>query len=412
MTLQVLLKTMQSRRTPVDPRSWNLLLMEISFLVVSSEKVVEMDIAAPSSSMFRESHSLPGNPLNNLLIWTVYRAISFPTLEKESSDGLDLRGRFRKENAVTQFMVDSGVASSGSILCTQPRKIDSISLGKRVSEECNGCYKDNSIVCCPYYSFTQECGSKRRPDSWSATVDASKSSTESLDSLPSSNIAAPYVSDVIEMGMEIHAVVEDGAAEVEWACEKFQSTSAIALPLHGKLSHEEQSRVFQNYPGKRKLVFATNLAETSLTIPGVKYVVDSELVKHDRFESSSGMNALRVSKEPEICKAHLGIAVLRIPASGAVVCKHDAFGLIGNGHYFVKLGIDPRLGKIILESVCYGLRKEGVVLAAAMENARSIFFAEWDSFFRMTSGGKPVFGNEKELQWLVDLSTILKGEPL
>jgi len=85
-------------------------------------------------------------------------------------------------------------------------------------------------------------------------------------------------------------------AEVEWACEKFQSTSAIALPLHGKLSHEEQSRVFQNYPGKRKLVFATNLAETSLTIPGVKYVVDSELVKHDRFESSSGMNALRVSK--------------------------------------------------------------------------------------------------------------------
>uniref|UniRef100_A0A2K2C2N7 RNA helicase n=1 Tax=Populus trichocarpa TaxID=3694 RepID=A0A2K2C2N7_POPTR len=175
-----------------------------------------MDLAAPSSSMFRESHSLPGNPLNNLLIWTVYRAISFPTLEKESSDGLDLRGRFRKKNAVTQFIVDSGVASSGSILCTQPRKIDSISLGKR--------------------------------------------------------------------------------AEVEWACEKFQSTSAIALPLHGKLSHEEQSRVFQNYPGKRKLVFATNLAETSLTIPGVKYVVDSELVKHDRFESSSGMNALRVSK--------------------------------------------------------------------------------------------------------------------
>jgi len=145
----------------VDPRSWNLLLMEISFLVVSSEKeVVEMDIAAPSSSMFRESHSLPGNPLNNLLIWTVYRAISFPTLEKESSDGFDLRGRFRKENAVTQFMVDSGVESSGSILCTQPRKIDSISLGKRVSEECNGCYKDNSIVCCPSYSFTQECGSK------------------------------------------------------------------------------------------------------------------------------------------------------------------------------------------------------------------------------------------------------------
>ncbi|KAG6789305.1 hypothetical protein POTOM_005397 [Populus tomentosa] len=323
-----------------------------------------------------------GTQLNNLVIWTVYQAISFPTVEKESSDGLDWRGRFRKEYAVTQFIVDSGVASSSSILCTQPRKIDSISLGKRASEECNGCYKDNLIVCCPSYSFAQEFGLKQRPDSWSATVDASKSFTyffgcgtfqalgrsfpieikcapavsrESLDSLPSSNIAAPYVSDFIEMGMEIHA-----------------STSAIALSLHGKLSHEEQSRVFQNYPGKRKLVFATNLAETSLTIPGVKYVVDSELVKHDRFGSSSGM---RVSKEPEICKVLLDIAVLRIPASGAVVCKRDAFGLIGDGHCLVKLGIEPRLGKIILESVSYGLRKEGVVLAAAMENARSIFFS-------------------------------------
>ena len=36
-------------------------------------------------------------------------------------------------------------------------------------------------------------------------------SRESLDSLPSSNIAAPYVPDVIEMAMEIHAVEEDGA---------------------------------------------------------------------------------------------------------------------------------------------------------------------------------------------------------
>ncbi|CAK7328502.1 unnamed protein product [Dovyalis caffra] len=270
---------------------------------------------------------------------------------------------------------------------------------------------------------------------------------ESLDSLPSSNNAAPYVSDVVKMAMEIHAVEGDGAvlafltsqAEVEGACEKFQSISAIALPLHGKLSHEEQCRVFQNYPGKRKVIFATNLAETSLTIPGVKYVVDSGLVKDSRFESSSGMNVLRVSKisqssanqragragrtdpgkcyrlysesdyqsmdlhqEPEICKVHLGIAVLRILASGiknvlefdfidapnadainkairnlvqlgAVVCKHDAFGLTADGHFLVKLGMEPRIGKIILESVHYGLCKEGVVLAAAMANASSIF---------------------------------------
>lgn len=65
-----------------------------------------------------------------------------------------------KSTQLAQFIADSGVASSGSILCTQPRKIAAISLGKRVGEECNGCYEDNSIICYPSYSSSQQFGSK------------------------------------------------------------------------------------------------------------------------------------------------------------------------------------------------------------------------------------------------------------
>ncbi|KAF5187690.1 Atp-dependent rna helicase deah11 protein [Thalictrum thalictroides] len=258
---------------------------------------------------------------------------------------------------------------------------------------------------------------------------------------------APYVSDVVKTVTEINRTEKEGAilafltsqTEVEWACEKLNAPSAVALPLHGKLSSEEQGKVFKNYK-ERKIIFATNLAETSLTIPGVKYVVDCGLVKDSRFEPSTGMNVLRVCRisqssaeqragragrtepgkcyrlyseeefqsmpfhqDPEIRKVHLGIAVLRIIALGiknvrdfdfidapspkaidmaienlihlgAIICKNGAFEFTEDGRYLVKLGIEPRLGKLILESLHYRLGKEGLVLAAVMANSSSIFY--------------------------------------
>ncbi|KAJ4848948.1 hypothetical protein Tsubulata_034184 [Turnera subulata] len=456
-----------------------------------------------------------------------YRSDILQTLHSQQVTVLIGETGSGKSTQLVQFLADSDIAASGSVLCTQPRKIAAISLAKRVGEESNGCYEDNSVVCHTLSSSSQEFRSKviymtdhcllqilmsnktlsgvsciivdeaherslntdlllallkdllrERPDLrliiMSATVDASKLSQYffgcitfhvsgrsfpveikyvpgawegSFGPFVSSNNVSPYVSEVIQKALEIHEFEEEGAIlafltsqmEVEWASEKFQSPSAVAFPLHGKLSHEEQFRVFQNYPGKRKVIFATNLAETSLTIPGVKYVIDSGLVKESRFEPTSGMNVLRVSKIsqssanqragragriepgkcyrlysesdylsmdshplPEICKVHLGIAVLRILALGiknvlefdfidapsfeavdmairnlvrlgAVVNKNNVFELTADGHSLVKLGVEPRLGKIILESCHYCLRKEGIVLAAAMANASSIF---------------------------------------
>jgi len=54
-----------------------------------------------------------------------------------------------------------------------------------------------------------------------------------------------------------------------------QYSEAVILPLYSSLSQEEQNRVFQKDLGnKRLIVISTNVAETSLTIPNIKYVVD------------------------------------------------------------------------------------------------------------------------------------------
>jgi HrpA-like RNA helicase len=63
------------------------------------------------------------------------------------------------------------------------------------------------------------------------------------------------------------------------------------LPLHGGLSLEEQSRVFQP-ARRRRVILSTNVAETSLTIPGVGVVIDSGLARRTRYHNGRGFLAL------------------------------------------------------------------------------------------------------------------------
>ena len=76
---------------------------------------------------------------------------------------------------------------------------------------------------------------------------------------------------------------------------RFREGSSLILPLHSALSAADQRRVFQRAPhGARKIVVATNIAETSLTIPDVVYVVDSGRQKARQYNSRKSMASLEV----------------------------------------------------------------------------------------------------------------------
>ena len=96
-----------------------------------------------------------------------------------------------------------------------------------------------------------------------------------------------------------------GADECERAVRELLARTAAAppelcgdlqvLPLYAALSPEQQARIFKAAPaGVRRVVAATNIAETSLTVPGVVYVVDPGTVKQKEFDPRSGLEQLLV----------------------------------------------------------------------------------------------------------------------
>ncbi len=91
-----------------------------------------------------------------------------------------------------------------------------------------------------------------------------------------------------------------GAAEirrVHAALEESPTPGVVVAPLFGDLAQSEQDRALEPAPhGERKVVLATNIAETSLTIEGVRVVVDSGLERRSRFDPVSGMNRLETRR--------------------------------------------------------------------------------------------------------------------
>ncbi|KAF8140500.1 P-loop containing nucleoside triphosphate hydrolase protein [Boletus edulis] len=95
-----------------------------------------------------------------------------------------------------------------------------------------------------------------------------------------------------------------GQEEIDTACEiLFERMKAlgpkvpelIILPIYSALPSEVQSRVFEpTPPGARKVVIATNVAETSLTIPGIYYVIDPGFSKQNAYDPRLGMDSLVV----------------------------------------------------------------------------------------------------------------------
>jgi ATP-dependent helicase HrpB len=90
-----------------------------------------------------------------------------------------------------------------------------------------------------------------------------------------------------------------GGFEISQTIEAIRHTDEakgfILLPLHGELPPKDQDAAVARYP-QRKVVISTNVAETSLTIDGVRLVIDSGLARIPRFDANRGINTLLVEK--------------------------------------------------------------------------------------------------------------------
>ncbi|HSR88079.1 MAG TPA: ATP-dependent RNA helicase HrpA, partial [Pontiella sp.] len=85
--------------------------------------------------------------------------------------------------------------------------------------------------------------------------------------------------------------IRDAAAKLEGR--RWKDTEI--LPLYGRLSMSEQQKVFK-VGGRRRIILATNVAETSITIPGIHYVIDSGLVRMSRFNPRTQVQGLQIEQ--------------------------------------------------------------------------------------------------------------------
>jgi ATP-dependent helicase HrpB len=116
------------------------------------------------------------------------------------------------------------------------------------------------------------------------------------DSLLPARIASAVLTALRESSGDI-LVFLPGGGEIRASCESLRAAfkdkaSGISIhPLYGDLPFEEQERAILP-SAKRKIVLATNIAETSLTIEGVKVVIDSGLTRRLQHDPATGMNRL------------------------------------------------------------------------------------------------------------------------
>lgn len=204
--------------------------------------------------------------------------------------------------------------------------------------------------------------------------------------------------------------------------------NAEVLPLFARLSQAEQDRIFDGHTGRR-IVLATNVAETSLTVPGIRYVIDAGTARVKRYSFRSKVEQLLVEPisqaaanqragrcgrvangicirlydekdfegrprftDPEILRSSLAGVILRMkslhlgdverfpfleaPQRRAIADGYqllnelgavdDANELTATGAELSKLPLDPRVGRMILEARARGALEEVLVIASAL----------------------------------------------
>ncbi|KAI5243887.1 P-loop containing nucleoside triphosphate hydrolase protein [Aureobasidium subglaciale] len=149
-----------------------------------------------------------------------------------------------------------------------------------------------------------------------------------------------------------------GVAEIDRTLKTLQHLHHIhALPLHASLQPAEQKRVFPPAPaGKRKVICATNVAETSITIEDIVAVIDSGRVKETSFDAANGMTKLEeVWASRAACKQRRGRAG-RVRAG-------TCYKLYTKQAESTKMAErpDPEILRVPLEQLCLSVKAMGVL---------------------------------------------------
>jgi ATP-dependent helicase HrpB len=150
-----------------------------------------------------------------------------------------------------------------------------------------------------------------------------------------------------------------GAGEIRRACEAIVSGAGDAnlqvLPLYGDLDAQAQDAALRPAPpGRRKVVVATNLAETSLTIEGVRVVIDAGLERRQRFDPASGMSRLEtVSISRASADQRRGRAGRTAPGTCHRLWSESAHAALA-GHASPEI-LEADLAPFALELACWGI---------------------------------------------------------
>ncbi|MCL7944499.1 ATP-dependent RNA helicase HrpA [Marinobacter sp. ATCH36] len=200
------------------------------------------------------------------------------------------------------------------------------------------------------------------------------------------------------------------------------------LPLYSRLSNQEQNRIFQSHRGRR-MVLSTNVAETSLTVPGIRYVIDTGVARISRYsvrskiqrlpiepvsQASANQRAGRCGRvapgicfrlydetdfinrpeftDPEILRTNLASVILQMTTSGLGDIRNfpfleppdrrlinDGYKLLeelgavddkrrvtGLGRTMARLPLDPRLARMLVTSSEQGSLAETLVIIAGL----------------------------------------------
>ncbi|WP_312290229.1 ATP-dependent RNA helicase HrpA, partial [Stutzerimonas nitrititolerans] len=222
-----------------------------------------------------------------------------------------------------------------------------------------------------------------------------------------------------------------GEREIREAAEMLRKANlrfTEVLPLYARLTPGEQQKIFKPAAG-RKIVLATNVAETSLTVPGIRYVIDSGTARISRYSYRAKVQRLPIEAvsqasanqrkgrcgrvepgicirlyseedflsrpeftDPEILRTNLAAVILQMlhlrlgdiqdfpfiePPDGKAIS--DGFNLLQElsavnrenqltplGRQLARLPIDPRLGRMMLEAAQQGSLAEVLIVASAL----------------------------------------------